>query len=460
MRDEKTLEAREDAPTSQTPQVEASIEYRANRARAERLSGRNWQIFHGVADVDDAGGKSSSEAATAFDESDFAMSDNEEPSLSSGKHISATPFVLRDPTTIPPREWVYGGHYIRRFITTTVAAGGTGKSALLLTEAVAMATGKPLLRHPVREPVRVWYWCGEDPREEIDRRLHAICKHYGVTIEDLGGRLFIDSGRDTEIKIAVATGQGCSIATPVIDDMIAEIRARQIDVVILDPMVSTHSVSENDNMAIDAVAKAWGRVAGVTNCAIELAHHIRKTGGEASVDDARGASALKDAARSVRVLNKMTRDEAASGGVKIDSRFFFRIDYGDKANMRPPCESSEWHQMVSVKLGNHTERLSGDNVGVPTVWNWPGLFDGLTSDDSRRALEALRDGGYRTSMQSPDWAGHRVGEVLGIDVSNRAGKKRLEAMLKEWVKNGQLKIEEAFDKQRKPRPVYVVVDSP
>ena len=44
--------------------------------------------------------------------------------------IKATPFRWRDPKTIPPREWVYGWHYVRRFLSTTVAPGGVGKSSL------------------------------------------------------------------------------------------------------------------------------------------------------------------------------------------------------------------------------------------------------------------------------------------------------------------------------------------
>src|SRR6266851_1009986 len=55
--------------------------------------------------------------------------------------ISPTPFVLRHPAEIQPREWLYGNHYIRKFVTATIAPGGMGKSSLALAEAVAMCTG-------------------------------------------------------------------------------------------------------------------------------------------------------------------------------------------------------------------------------------------------------------------------------------------------------------------------------
>src|SRR6185312_11412276 len=55
------------------------------------------------------------------------------------------PYVYRDPSLIPRRQWLYGGHYIRTFTSATFAPGGVGKSVLCMTEAVCMALGRPLL---------------------------------------------------------------------------------------------------------------------------------------------------------------------------------------------------------------------------------------------------------------------------------------------------------------------------
>ena len=50
-------------------------------------------------------------------------------------------FKLGDPRDIPPRDWIYKPVHIRKYLTLTTARGGTGKSSLVLAEAVAMATG-------------------------------------------------------------------------------------------------------------------------------------------------------------------------------------------------------------------------------------------------------------------------------------------------------------------------------
>jgi hypothetical protein len=116
--------------------------------------------------------------------------------------IKASPFIWRAPAAIPPRDWLYGRHYVRSFITATIAPGGLGKTSLALVEAIAMATGRPLLGYPVRHPLRVWYYGGEDPLDEIERRLAAICSHYDISPDDWRGRLFVNSGRETPIRIA------------------------------------------------------------------------------------------------------------------------------------------------------------------------------------------------------------------------------------------------------------------
>ena len=76
--------------------------------------------------------------------------------------VNATPFVWRDPAKIPPRQWIYGRDYIRKFITATVAPAGVGKSSLVIAETLSIVTMRPLLGVTPSEQARVWYWNGED----------------------------------------------------------------------------------------------------------------------------------------------------------------------------------------------------------------------------------------------------------------------------------------------------------
>lgn len=94
--------------------------------------------------------------------------------------MAATQFVWRDEREIEPRRWLYGKHLLRKFLSVDVAAGGIGKSSVKVVEALAMTSGRSLLRKDVPEgPLRVWLYNLEDPFEETERRLHAALNHYG-----------------------------------------------------------------------------------------------------------------------------------------------------------------------------------------------------------------------------------------------------------------------------------------
>ncbi len=382
------------------------------------------------------------------------------------KSLVATPFVWRDPATIPRREWLFGRHYVRKFLSVTFGAGGGGKSAHSITEALSMVSGKPLLTEIPRTPLRVWSINLEDDVDEIDRRFMAAAIHFGLSPDDVVGRLFTDSGRNQQVVVARAVGRETRIVEPMVDAIIGEIRAREIDVLIVDPFVSTHEVSENDNSAIQQVASAWVRVAHEANCSVELVHHVRKSNGsEATADDGRGAGALKDKARSVRVVNAMTADEAGNAGLPAaQAPFHFRIDSG-KANMAPPrSKGSVWRRFQSVKLGNGAGFLDpSDDIGVVVEWHWP-TTDDVKAELPDGAFDALLGklacGNYRESDQAIQWAGEAVAEVLRLDPKQPDDKRRIKGLLRSWLQSGDLQTVVKQDHKRVDRKYIVPAAAP
>lgn len=359
-----------------------------------------------------------------------------------------TEFVWRDPASIPPRPWLYGRHLIRKQVSVTVAPGGVGKSSLTICEALAMASGRELLGDWTAQGLKVWLYNLEDPRDEMDRRIIAAMQHDHVSPEEIAGRLFVDTGRERALSTAIQTREGVQIIKPEMDALAHEIEARGIDVLVIDPFVSSHQASENDNGAIDLVAKEWARLADRCNCAIELVHHTRKTNGEeATTESGRGASALLAAARSGRVLNKMSADLKAEAGVQDDPATYFAITR-DKANLAPVGDRV-WRRMASVRLAN------GDSVGVVEVWEWPDTFDGVSVDDLLSVQRAIEGKHPRYSDQAgDDWAGVTVAEVLGLDAT--ADRKRIKKMVETWLKSGALVKVKHKDANRIERPCLEV----
>lgn len=363
--------------------------------------------------------------------------------------IKATPFLWRNPATIPPRQWLYGRHLIRKFVSLDVAPGGLGKSSIKTAEALAMTTGLPLLGKDVfGGPLRVWLYNLEDPAEETERRIHAAAQHFGIGAAQVESRLFVDSGRDQPICIAEETESGASIVRPVVRDVMTQLRERQIDVLSIDPFVSSHAISENDNRAIDMVAKEWARIADQCNCAINLVHHVRKTNGaEVTAESSRGAVSLIGAARSVVVYNRMTKEEADSAGIDQENRGFYFRTQNDKANLAPP-EGADWFRMESVDLPN------GDSVGVAVPWQWPNAFEGLSTRDLYNVQVAIDAGEWADSSQAGNWAGKAVAEVLGLDVETDKG--RIKSILKTWKGNRSLVVEKRSTPKGRDKPFLVV----
>ena len=361
--------------------------------------------------------------------------------------VRASRFVWIDPAVIPRRQWLYGRHYVRKFISETIAPGAYGKSTLAMTEALAIATGRALLDITPDERVNVWIWNGEDPMEELQRRIISAAMYYEIDPTEIEGRLFVDTGRET--KIAEQTKIGAVVARPIVDAVIATIHDNEIGLMIVDPFVASHRVVENDNPAIELVAASWAEIADVTGCAIELVHHARKTSAEITVDDGRGGSALLAKVRSARTLNGMTEDEVARAAVD-NRRAYFRLQNG-KANLAPPADVAEWYRLESFDLGNGSAGQSADSVGVVTRWKWPDAFDGVTVSDLRQVQDAIAAGRWRESSQAKDWAGRAVADVLKLDPENKAHRAKIAALLKTWTLNGMFVVVEGEDDKRMTR---------
>lgn len=378
--------------------------------------------------------------------------------------IHATAYAFPEPSAIPTRKELYGRHYYRKFISATVAPSGVGKSSLEIIEALAMASNKPLLGVQPKGASRVWMWNGEDPRDELERRIAAAMMHYGLTREDIGDRLFIDTGREMELILAMEGRDGARIATPVVDAIVATMQLNRIDVFQVDPFVSSHRVSENDNGAIDLVTKQWAKIADRTGAAIELVHHVRKlNGGEITVEDSRGAVALLATSRSARALTKMSKGEAARLGVDPSGVSGTLFRFGDgKNNLAPPMagDDTRWFRTVGVSLGNGLSSVGegADNVGVVTVYalssDVAGPVEGV---EKAAALSLIGAGEWKRDVRSGDaWVGVAIAQAFDLDLDDEQDKGRARQIVKQMLKDGDLIEDFRPDRNRNMR-CYIVV---
>ena len=372
--------------------------------------------------------------------------------------IVATPFSWVDPKTLSRREFVYGTHYIRKYVSVTSSPGGLGKTSNSIVEALSMATQKPLLGHKPPLQVKVWLFNAEDPRDEMERRIMAACVHYRLKPEEIAGQLFLDTGREQDLVVAIDDKKtGVRIQQPIVEAVVEQIKAHHIDVMIIDPFVSTHRVNENDNGAIDAVAKLWGKIADETNCAIDVVHHIRKVSDrDATVEDSRGAVSLISAARSARILNQMSADQAKEAGINAEDRFsYFNVNAG-KSNMTVRSGRVDWRKLVSVPLGNGRGLTKPqDFAGVVTEWKWPSteaVVEAVPVDHLELIKVKVANTTCRLSDQSQDWVGYVIADCIGMDLPISKGmtadKRHIKRMIEAWIDAGVFVKERCEDPAR------------
>lgn len=364
----------------------------------------------------------------------------------------ATPASYPGATTIPPRPWLFGRWMQRGIVTAMIAPGGVGKSSLVQSMALSMASGREILGKTVYGgPLRVWSWNLEDGGDNLARGRIAAMRHHGISEANCGDRLFVDSGpAGATLCTAVEDRAGFTIMEPEFQGIVEAIMRDRIDALIVDPFVSSHCIDENDNNRVDAVVKRWAGVADETGCSIVLVHHSRKMNGETVTgDSARGASALNNAARTTLVLNRMTMDQAESWGIDpAKAKSYFSVA-DDKHNMAP-AEAADWFELIGVSLDNARGPHDADNIGVVTRWTPPKAMDGVDASHLFAVQRVLHAGTYWQSAQSPTgWAGEVVANIMKLDASDPRSKKKIEGMLKVWLKSGALKIDIRRDPLKK-----------
>lgn len=369
-------------------------------------------------------------------------------------------YAWPDPAEIPRRDFIAGRAYIRGYVSATIAPGGAGKSALTITEALAMASGKPLLGYRIAKPSRVLLWNLEDDQAEMDRRFAAARQHYAADLKGSGfeRRLFVKSASDG-LSLAMSTRDGVKLNTRKIKSLIAALRAAQIDALIVDPFVSAHGVTENDNDEIDRVVKlAFARIAREVDCAVMLVHHVRKAGAgqsEYRVEDSRGASALVNACRYARVLNRMSEKEARELGVDDGARWrFIRVDDG-KANLAPPAGAT-WRELAEVTLPNSSsfEANNGDRIGIAISWTPPDIGR-TTITERERIVTEMAGEDWRADVRAKDWVGRPIGAACGLDIEDPRDRAEVKARIKDGLARGWLKEIAKADARREKRR-YIV----
>jgi hypothetical protein len=296
-----------------------------------------------------------------------------------------------EPGAIPPRQWLLGNQFCRGFISSIVAAGGGGKSALRMLQLISLALGRSLCGQHVFRRCRVLLISLEDDRDELQRRIKAVLDHYGIDRKELKGWLFCASPKLA--KLAEMKNH-TRIIGPLEQQIRDAIKRCDPDIISLDPFIKTHGLEENDSGDMDFVCDLLARMAIEFNIAVDSPHHVHKgqiTPGDA--DSGRGSSGIKDAGRLVYTLTPMSEAEAKLFNIEPENRrAYVRLDSA-KVNIAAPSGKAEWFRIVGQPIGNGTDEYpNGDTVQVVEPWSPPDAWTGTTSIELNAILNEIDHG--------------------------------------------------------------------
>jgi hypothetical protein len=301
-----------------------------------------------------------------------------------------------DVTKIPPRGWLLGTTFCRKFISGLIGSGSAGKTAVRYVQYLAVTTGRPLTGERVHRRSRALIVCLEDDLHEVKRRIGAAMLYHDVAPEEVQGWLFYCAPKG--LKLLHANGLGVRVVGDLHVQLEEIIPNHMIDLVSIDPFVKAHGVEENDNNAIDQVCVQLLELADRFNCAVDLISHARKgtvTPGDAESD--RGASSKKDAGRLMRTLTPMSEDQARVLNVALRDRHgLVRVDDA-KVNLTAHSSDTMWFRMVGVPLGNvgvDPDYPKGDNVHTVTRWIPTDFWAATTIAVKNQILDKIEEGPY------------------------------------------------------------------
>jgi hypothetical protein len=209
---------------------------------------------------------------------------------------AATPACLVEPGLLPPQGILFVGGEPK-----------VGKSLLVANLALSLAAGADRVGFPIPAPRRVLVCQFELPIAQFVSRLAGMRRVLGNAADE---RLLVDTR---------ASGHMLS-ATQGLSHFVEAAKAAAAEVIVLDPLYSTHDQDENDTRAMASLCQSLLRLRDASRAALVVVHHVRKSIGRHEIGSAfRGSSALHAVGDSYVLLTRPSPQLAT-----VELRFQFR----------------------------------------------------------------------------------------------------------------------------------------
>lgn len=263
-----------------------------------------------------------------------------------------------DPAQIPLRRWLIDNRRSIGEVTIDAGPPGVNKSTLMLTDAVAIATGRKILGDEVHESGVVLYLAGEDARRDVEARLAGILKFYEIEPAELAERLrvvYLGEVDATTYTLAQMAEDMAALNF----QMLGWLRdLPDALAVFIDPLMAWHRLMENSNEAVQLLSTAMRAIAVQGKRHVGIDHHVTKItmadpeGHVGNLAAVRGAGSLIGATRWAFTLARLNGETAAAHGIPETERSRYRRLDPLKTSYGPDGEQMRLLRVESVTIAN------------------------------------------------------------------------------------------------------------
>ena len=221
--------------------------------------------------------------------------------------LSLAQLLVEQPAA-PPPGWIEPGLLPAQGILFVGGEPKVGKSLLVANLALALASGKDRAGFRIPAARRVLVCQFELPTPQFVQRLASM-------------RRAVGSAADQNLLVDTRAGGNLLSAPQGLNHFLNAARQASAEVIVLDPLYSTHDQDENDTRSMAALCQSLLRLRDASKAALIVVHHVRKSIGRDEIGSAfRGSSALHAVGDSYLLLTRPSAHLAAT----VELRFQFR----------------------------------------------------------------------------------------------------------------------------------------